>query len=244
MTSSASSLFQDACWIWPESHNWDLHNSYALFRKAFQLKAVPRQAPLLITADQSYQLFINGEYVCRYPVRGFQRSWPYDEVDVRSHLRAGRNVIAQRAHNPGFSNFQYISQGYAGLLVAARWGSTQIQTDGSWKARRQEGMRRDTVPTSFQLFCQEHVDLRQEDSAWSQVAPAWREISFCPCFWGESNDTVVPTPQGSIHSSWRKTQRRIEVHLSLPDGIKAKPHLPGIGSKMIQGEASWQIAGP
>ena len=169
MTSSAPPPFQDAYWIWPESHNWDLHNSYALFRKSFQLLTVPRRAPLFITADQSYQLYINGEYVSRGPARGFQRSWPYDEVEVRRYLRVGANVIGVRAHNPGFSNFQYISQGYAGLLVAACWGSTCIHTDDSWKARRQDGGRRDTVPVSFQLFCQEHIDLRKEDPAWNTI---------------------------------------------------------------------------
>jgi hypothetical protein len=158
--------FSQSQWIWPESHNWDIHNSYALFRKSFVLSAVPEKAPLCITADQSYQLYVNGKYVCRGPARGFQRSWPYDEVDVGPHLRKGRNVVGVRAHNPGFSNFQYLSQGYAGLLVAGKWGKTRINSDTSWKCRRQTGLNRDTVPTSVQLFCQEHIDLREEDPAW------------------------------------------------------------------------------
>ncbi len=171
-------------WIWPESHNWDIHNSYALFRKTFELAAVPRRARLCITADQSYQLSINGEYVCRGPARGFQSHWPYDEVDVRAYLRKGRNVIAVRAHNPGFSNFQYLTQGYAGLLVAAKWGKTRIVSDASWKCRRQTGIHRDTVPTSLQLFCQEHIDLREED-------PAWMEPDFDDSDWKSETVTAA-----------------------------------------------------
>ena len=158
--------FQRACWIWPQSHNWDLHNSYALFRKAFVLTKVPGRAPLFITADQSYQLYVNGRYVCRGPARGFQRSWPYDEVELRPFLRRGRNVLAVRAHNPGFSNFQYLTQGYAGLLVSAKWGNLIIASDKTWKCRRQDGINRAAVPTSLQLFCQEHIDLRDEDPGW------------------------------------------------------------------------------
>lgn len=105
--------FENSLWIWPEHHKWDLLNSYALFRKSFELPRVPAKAPLFITADQSYQLYVNGVYVCRGPARGFQKHWPYDEVDVCAHLRKGRNVIAVRAHNPGFSNFQYLTEGYA-----------------------------------------------------------------------------------------------------------------------------------
>jgi hypothetical protein len=179
---TAASIFSKSLWIWPESPNWDLHNSYALFRKSFQLPKVPTKAPLFITADQSYQLYVNGEYVCRGPARGFQSHWPYDEVDVASYLRKGRNVIAIRAHNPGFSNFQYLTQGYAGLLVAAKWGN--LVSDKSWKSRRQTGLHRDTIPTSLQLFCQEHIDLREED-------PCWMELNFNDSEWKSELVTTV-----------------------------------------------------
>ncbi|MFZ4778506.1 MAG: alpha-L-rhamnosidase C-terminal domain-containing protein [Terrimicrobiaceae bacterium] len=177
-------MFENSLWIWPESHNWDLHNGYALFRKTFHLPKVPAKAPLFITADQSYQLYVNGRYVCRGPARGFQSHWPYDEVDVRPFLLKGKNVLAVRAHNPGFSNFQYLTQGYAGLLVAAKWGATRIVSDKSWKCRRQTGLNRDTVPTSLQLFCQEHIDLRLED-------PDWMRPDFEDSGWSSEAATAV-----------------------------------------------------
>lgn len=159
-------MFSKSFWIWPDNHHWDLHNSYALFRKTVDLSKVPARAPLFITADQSYQLYVNGEYVCRGPARGFQHHWPFDEIDLHSYLRPGKNVLAVRAYNPGSSNFQYLTQANAGLLVAARWGKTQIVSDKSWRSRRQIGTHRDTVPTSLQLFYQEHIDLRVEDPTW------------------------------------------------------------------------------
>jgi len=164
----AAKIFPPAKWIWPDNHHWDIHNSYALFRKAFDLPKVPSRAPLYITADQSYQLYVNGAYVSRGPARGFQSHWSYDRVDVRPFLREGRNVIAIRAHNPGFSNFQYITQGFAGLLVSARWGKTRIVSDKTWKGRRQTGIYRAAAPSSMQLFCQEHIDLRIEDPGWNR----------------------------------------------------------------------------
>lgn len=177
-------MFTNSLWIWPESHNWDIHNGYALFRKTFNLQKVPSEAPLFITADQSYQLYVNGRYACRGPARGFQSHWPYDEVDVRRLLRKGKNVLAVRAYNPGFSNFQYLTQGYAGLLLAANWGKTRIVSDKSWKCRRQTGLHRDTVPTSLQLFCQEHIDLREED-------PAWMEPDFDDSGWKSEASTAA-----------------------------------------------------
>jgi len=181
---------KQAFWIWPDSPSWDIHNSYALFRKIFALDRLPLKAPLLITADQSYHLFVNGHFVCRGPARGFQVHWPYDEVDIRSYLKKGRNTLAIRAYNPGYSNFQYLTQGYAGLLVAAQWGKTKINSDASWKSIRQSSVSGDTVPTCLQLFSQEHIDLRQESGDWMDldfddsqwVAPSLTRWNSAPWF--------------------------------------------------------------
>ncbi len=185
------SPFNRARWLWPDSHHWDLHNSFALFRRVFELAAVPAHAPLFITADQSYRLYVNGRFIARGPARGYQHHWPYDELDIAAHLRPGRNLIAVRAYNPGFSNFQYLTQGFAGLLVAARWDAFELLSDSSWRARRQTSVSRDTVPSSVQLFPQEHIDLRDEppgdwtsldfdDSSWS--VPSDRPWNSAPWF--------------------------------------------------------------
>jgi alpha-L-rhamnosidase len=160
--------FAESKWIWPETNCWDIHNTYALFRTKFSLKQIPKKAPFFITADQSYHLYLNGRFVCRGPARGYQSHWPYDEIDVSAYLKRGTNTIAIRAYNPGFSNFQYITEGYAGLLVAAHWGDVKIRSNDRWKSIRQASVSGDTVPTSLQLFSQEHIDLRQESGDWTR----------------------------------------------------------------------------
>ncbi len=189
---SAAEIFGRARWIWPDSHHWDLHNCYALFRRAFTLADVPARAPLFLTADQSYRLYVNGRFVSRGPARGYQHAWPYDELDLAPWLRPGRNVLALRAYNPGSSNFQYLTQGYAGLLLAAHWpeAGLDLVSDARWRTLRQPGVSRDTIPTSLQLFPQEHLDLRAlpadwsapdfDDSAWA--APAERPWNSGPWF--------------------------------------------------------------
>jgi hypothetical protein len=164
--SAAARIFAKSQWIWPYDLRWDLHNAYALFRRDFTLDRVPRHAPLFITADQSYHLYINGAFVGRGPARGFQSHWPYDEIDVARWLVPGRNVLAVRAYNPGFSNFQYVHQGYAGLLVAATWGGGRLRTDRDWQCLPQPGIRRDMVHSSLQLFPQEHFDARACPTDW------------------------------------------------------------------------------
>ncbi len=146
---TAADIFGRSRWIWPNRHHWDIANSYALFRKSFQLGALPSQAPLFITADQSYRLFVNGQFVARGPARGVQSHWPYDEIDIRKYLKKGRNVLAIRAYNPGRSTYQYLSAGFAGLLVAASWGKITLSAMrlGSPSARQAP------VGTRFRRAC-------------------------------------------------------------------------------------------
>ena len=235
-------ILQRARWIWPDNPHWDLHNCYALFRKNFLLKEVPSTAPLFITADQSYQLFINGKYVCRGPARGYQRSWPYDEVDVATWLHRGENLIAIRAHNPGFSTFQYLHQGYAGLLVAAEWGATTILTDSSWKSRRQTGLKRDMIQTSLQLFPQENIDLRKEDPSWNRpdyddlewtantVETTWNGLpwtSLEPRDIPMLDESVIPagriigTARGESFSNYRTSRNLTETRFN--EGLNHQP---------------------
>lgn len=223
---------------------WDLHNSYVLFRHAFVLDRVPRKAPLFITADQSYQLYINGAFVTRGPARGFQSHWPFDEVDVSPWLVPGPNIFAIRAYTPGRSNFQYITQGYAGLLVSAKWGHTKIQSDNTWKCIPQPGIKRDAIQCGHQLFDQEHYDARKgikgwvnsdfDDSEW--LAPVehlngnlpWSSLEprGIPQMFEEAwrPGTVIGTNRGTCGEGWRDTRnlfllRQNEDHTHSP--IKA-----------------------
>lgn len=194
--NASTPAFRTARWIWPESNTWDLRNSYALFRRTFQLEKVPEQAPLLITADQSYQLYVNGVFVCRGPARGFQKSWPFDEVDLVRFLKTGKNVIAIRAFHPGSGSFFYISEGTAGLLVEAPWPKEPIVSDGSWKCCRQPGIIRDTVPASLMLFPQEHIDNRLEPQNWHTL---------------EFDDTLWPATYAEVAigaQPWHSLERR------------------------------------
>ena len=207
--SPEARIFARAEWIWPDDFRWDLHNGFVLFRRDFTLERVPRHAPLFITADQSYHLYVNGAFVGRGPARGYQSHWPYDEIDLARWLVPGRNVLAVRAYNPGYSNFQYLTEGYAGLLVAATWGRVRIQTDATWKCLRQPGIRHDMTRTSLQLFAQENFDARPgpldwmnsdfDDSAW--VKPKTQKPGVLP--WASLEPRGIPL---MFEEAWRPGQ--------------------------------------
>ena len=153
-------------WTWPEGYVY-LYNHYAQFRRDFDLPKVPPRVPLSITADKSYRLYINGQYICRGPARGYQSHWPYDQLDISIYLKKGHNWIAVEAYNPGISTFQYLHQNYAGMLcaigekrVAAAWNKTQ------WQMRRDPARETQTARLSLQVDFQEHIDLAKDDRSW------------------------------------------------------------------------------
>ena len=178
------SPFNQARWIWPKPVEYldisypPLYNSYAQFRHDFVMNSVPRRAPFFITADQSYTLYVNGVYVCRGPARGYQISWPYDEVDLSNFLRKGRNWMSIWGHNPGISTFSYRHENVAGVLCEGQWGKTSIYSGLHWLMRCSPCHKLDTEKLSQQLGFQEHIDARADDMAWiysSKVPKNWPE---------------------------------------------------------------------
>lgn len=165
-TMEGKKLLSQSKWIWPEHRLYDLHNTYAHFRKDFTLPSEIGEAILYITADESYRLWINGKYVTRGPARGYQAKWPYDRVDISGYLHAGHNFICVEAYNPGVSTYKYLSQMSAGFLCAADLGEMKLRSDSTWLARLDRAHKRDTALYSRQLNFQEHVDGARDDRSW------------------------------------------------------------------------------
>jgi hypothetical protein len=110
------------------------------FRKTFDLAAKPAKFTVHVTADNRYQLFVNGERVCWGPARGDTLHWRYETVDIAAHLRAGKNVLAAVVWNfgPDAPLAQITEQ--TGFLLQ---GDTQVEAmvntgQTPWKCTRNE----------------------------------------------------------------------------------------------------------
>ncbi len=175
-------------WIWPEGYMY-LYNHFAQFRRDLVLAADDPKALLHITADKSYKLFINGQYVCRGPARGYQEHWPFDTVPVGHLLRKGHNWISVEAYNPGISTFCYLHLTRAGLLCAPQGKQLEKAWEKSqWQFRRSPAHATQTARLSLQIDFQEHVDMNQDDRSWIRSADA-------PAGW----DGRIFDPQNGMH---------------------------------------------
>ena len=73
-----------------------------LFRRSFDLPAAPSRFVVHASADQRYELFVNGHRVATGPARGDLDHWRFETIDIAKQLasgqeRAGRDRLELRA---------------------------------------------------------------------------------------------------------------------------------------------------
>lgn len=158
-----------ARWIWTEGES-SPRNSYTYFRKTLDLDSTPKEAKIHLTADSRYQLFVNGKFVGRGPVRSDRRWLYYDTWDLAPHLKKGKNAVAVLVHHYGEWTFQYM-QGRGGLLaeVVGSGGKLLGQTDSTWRALRSEAWAAGRPRMSIQLGFNEVYDARKAPKDWTAV---------------------------------------------------------------------------
>lgn len=120
----------EAQWIWtPEQADEEVPAGVVFFRKSFGLGA-PESGQVQITADDAYELFVNGRSV------GRGEDWrTMSTFDIQRYLTNGRNVVAVRVENR--------EPGAAGLVVrltVKAKGNTDVaySSDHSWRTSTQE----------------------------------------------------------------------------------------------------------
>jgi len=157
-----------AKWIWKKQDHYNEYNKTIIARKSFQLGQV-RKAVMRITADSFYRLYINDRWVNDGPCRSWPEHYQYDEIDVTSYLKTGRNKIRVIARYYGVGDFHRVPQ-QAGLLVQldAELYSGKIKTiisDGSWKVAEAKAWISNTPKISIQMEPAEYYDARLENAA-------------------------------------------------------------------------------
>lgn len=172
-------------WIWGSSGTALHHrNEYIYARRTFDLPAKPVAAQVRISADNRYQLYVNGQYVCRGPARCEPGHQSYDEIDLVPYLKQGRNCIAALAHHYGESTFQSIHRGGLGFLLdgeirCQRGKPVEIHTSKQWKAITAKAYNRRSARYTEQLGFQEVFDAEKAIPEWTRITyddSRWRAL--------------------------------------------------------------------
>ena len=153
-------------WIWAGGPGTE-SNVYYYFRKEFDLSETAETAPVRITADTRYDLYVNGSHAARGPVLSQPYFQYYDTHDVARLLRPGRNCIAVVVYHIG--HFQDTRGGL--LLELDADGIPVTQTDPSWRVTRAAAWMQDThyFRMNKAVPYQEVFDSRRVPDGWSDA---------------------------------------------------------------------------
>lgn len=165
-------------WIW--SPQWTAedrdHAVLMLFRRKLDLKGTPERAVIRISADSRYKLFVNGQMVEMGPSRGDLSVWFYDELDLRTWLNAGENVLAVQVlryptehhkGNHGIFRTEFPGLYLEGTVLDQAGNEYSLDADETWKCRKDAGFRIVSEAEGFApLQIYEHIKADPALSGW------------------------------------------------------------------------------
>ena len=154
-------------------------NRWFLFRKIVRLPAAPTAAPLSITVDGRYVLYVNGAEQGRGPVRCSPLFQRYDDYDLAGALTAGDNVIAVLVHTYGRDTAFYETTkgmwqptfGDGGLWTEGEArtpaGAASLSTHGGWRCTQSHAWTQDTPQANHSLGFIEDFDAAAFPAGWT-----------------------------------------------------------------------------
>lgn len=116
-------------WIWSSAQENEIPVGACYFRKTFDV-ALPETADIQITADDAYELFVNGRSV------GTGEKWQkLDSFDITKYLVKGRNCVAVKVNNAASPDAGLVAQ-----VFIKEQGSTHVayQSGNDWKTSLKE----------------------------------------------------------------------------------------------------------
>ncbi|MFI4933330.1 MAG: alpha-L-rhamnosidase N-terminal domain-containing protein [Caulobacterales bacterium] len=171
-------------------------NRWFLFRKRVELAAAPTAAPLSITVDGRYLLYVNGAQIGRGPVRCSPLFQRYDDYDLASLLKGGANVLAVLVHTYGRDTAFYETTkgmwqptfGDGGLwtegAAETAAGAVSLSTESGWRCVQSHAWAQDTPQSNHSLGFIEDFDA-------ARLPEGWTEAAFDDADWDEARPLIA-----------------------------------------------------
>ena len=132
----------------PFTARWITHSSAIenpvgvyLFRTTLSLDKLPDTHPVRVSADNRYELTVNGNVISRGPGRGDLANWCYETVDLAPFLKTGENVIAATVWWLDITLAPIAQIGLRPAFLFDAPQTPELNTPGDWLTLRHEGYR-------------------------------------------------------------------------------------------------------
>jgi len=184
-----------AQWIRPAGAPPKTFGVYHL-RKTFDLAARPTRFVVHASADNRYELFVNGTRVLTGPARGDLDHWRFETADVSPLLKAGSNVVAVVLWN--FATDAPMAQftNETGFLLQGDTAvESTINSNRTWKATRNDAVS--LVPIDrASIFYEYYVGGVGEQIEAARYPWGWERPAFDDRGWAGVDEIGGAAPRG------------------------------------------------
>jgi alpha-L-rhamnosidase len=202
------------------------HYDYGVyhFRRTFILESAPSSFIVHVTADNRYELFVNGRRAGWGPARGDLNHWRYESLQIAPLLKPGKNVLAAVVWNFGqYAPEAQITNQTGFLLQGNTKAERVVDTGTEWKCYRNPAYR----PLHFT-----HSQMRgyfvvgPGDRVEGQSYPwGWESVDFDDSTWAaaEADSRGVGSPRGvrDAGNRWMLVPRSIPSMEETPQRLAA-----------------------
>lgn len=179
------------------------------FRKSFDLASKPVSFPVHVSADNRYELYINGKPASHGPASGDTYHWNYETVDLAPLLKQGPNTLAAVVWNDGkYRGLAFISV-QTGFILQSE--NPAVNTNGQWRVIKNAAYQAQTIPDDqragyYVAPPNEHFDA-------SKYPWNWQQPDFDDSAWSPAHVIGKATLEDAAveFTRWRLTPRTIPV---------------------------------
>ncbi len=190
------------------------------FRRSFRLASKPDSFLIHVTADNRYQLYVNGERVVWGPARGDLFHWRYETVDLAPHLKAGENLLAAVVWNDGEqAAAAQISNRSAFLLQGDTEREEAVNTDKRWRVAVNPAYQ--PLPVSFQQVNGYYAAPPGERVDGSAYPWGWEQPGYDDAGWQAAAEFSNGSPRDSVDAPnrWMLVPRPIPLMEEKPERL-------------------------
>ncbi len=171
-------------------------DQYVAFRKEFEATE-NGTFTLSLFANTYYNLYVDGEFIHRGPVRRHEAAAQYDTVPF--DLKKGKHVIAVLVHWIGMEHAGH-RKGMAAFWCVGEGAGCTLTSDSDWKARYMDAFTTDGSMFGHYDF-REDVDMRRFDRTWNT-------LGYDDGAWENAAVLGAPGTDADVHKNYTKRTMR------------------------------------
>ena len=179
------------------------------FRRTFDLETKPQAFLVHVSADNRYEMFVNGKPASHGPASGDIYHWHYETVDLAPLLTRGLNTIAAVVWNDGKYRAMAFVSVQTGFILQA--DNPVANTNGEWRAFQDPAYQPQPIPPDQRAGY--YVAPPNEYFDAPKYPWGWQQTNFDDSAWSKARIVGPATLDDSPveFARWRLTPRTIPM---------------------------------